>query len=574
MSITWEATGRARARLANERGAIHKDWGGRLPVALIYPNTYAVGMSSLGFQIVYRLLNDDPDVVCERAFYEAAGRGGTQSGLPAGLGTRRGARPGRSILSLESQRPLGDFAALAFSVTFELDYYHVVATLRDSGLPLWASERDERHPLVIGGGPCLTANPEPVAPFFDAILIGEAEPALPGLVAVLCRHMSRAQTLRALAQLPGVYVPSLYEPVYGAGGRLLGIERAEGAPQVVNRVWLRHLEDGPGASAIVTPDTELSDMFLVEVARGCARGCLYCLAGYCFLPARERRPESVLAAARQGLALTRKIGLVGAAVADYSYFEEVVSRLQAEGARVSVSSLRVDSLSEPVARALAAGGARTVTLGVEAGSQRLRDLVHKGIGDEDVKRAVDAAAAAGFAQAKLYYMIGLPGETDADVEAIGLQVMRLAKRLERARKGGRVTVAVTPFVPKAQTPFQWMAMAEADVLRERLALLQSALRPKRIEVRAEGVDWARVEGVLARGDRRLAAVLAAMDRYSLAAWNRALAQRGLSADLYLRGPRPVEEVLPWAAVSTGVPASALARLGGRAVDDLGRPSGT
>ena len=548
MSISWEATARAKNRLANERGAVHKDWGGRLPVALVYPNTYAVGMSSLGFQIVYRLLNDDAEVVCERAFYEAAGRQ---------------ARPGETILSLESQRPLGDFAALAFSVTFELDYYHVVATLRDAGLPLWASDRDERHPLVIGGGPCLTANPEPVAPFFDAIIIGEAEPVLPALVATLRRQSGRAETRRALAQVPGVYVPSFYESVYAEHGRLTDVEVAQGAPAVVGRVWLRQLDDGPGASAIVTPDTALSDMYLVEVTRGCARGCLYCLAGYCFLPARERHPESVLAAARRGLALTRKIGLVGAAVADYSCFEEVVRQLYAEGARVSVSSLRVDTLSEPIARALVEGGARTATLGVEAGSQRLRDLVHKGIGDDDVVRAVDAAAAAGFSQAKLYFMIGLPGESDADVDEIGRLAIRLAERLEKARKGGRVTVAVASFVPKAQTPFQWMAMAESGVLHQRLARLRAALRAKRIEVRAEGVDWARVEGVLARGDRRLAVVLATMDRNSLAAWNRALAQQGLTADAYLR-PRTVGEVLPWAAVSTGVQASALARLGGRA----------
>ncbi|MHB1134917.1 MAG: radical SAM protein [Chloroflexota bacterium] len=549
MSITWEATARARARLARERGTVRKDWGGRRPVALVYPNTYAVGMSSLGLQIIYRLLNEQPDFVCERAFYEAAGRDG---------------RPGESVLSLESQRPLGDFTTLALSVTFELDYFHVASLLRDAGLPLWATERDDRHPLVIAGGPALTANPEPLAPFCDAIVIGEAEPVLPALLELLRRDLDRPSTLRALAALPGVYVPSFYQPLYDEQGALLRLERDAAAPEVVNRVWLRQLDDGPGASAVLTPDTELADMHLVEVARGCARGCLYCLAGFCFLPARERSPESVLASARAGLALTPKIGLVGAAVADYSHFSEVVGALQSEGARVSVSSLRVDTLDETVAHALVAGGARTLTLGVEAGSQRLRDLVHKDISADDIERAVDIAAAAGFAQAKLYFMIGLPGETDADVDAIADLAGRLAERLARYQRGARVVVSATPFVPKAQTPFQWAAMAAAEVLESRLARLQAALRQRHLELRSDSVAWSRVEGVLARGDRRLAAVLAAMPKHSLAAWGRALRAQGLSAETYLQGRRSLTEALPWAAVSTGVRATALAKLGRQA----------
>ncbi len=535
---------RARERLARERGAISKDWGGRLPVALIYPNTYYAGMSGLGLQIVYTLLNREPDVVCERAFYEAAG------------GRRP---PGETILSLESQRPLSDFAVLAFSVTYELDYYHVVATLRDSGLPLLAAERSERHPLVIGGGPCLTANPEPVAPFFDAIVIGEAEPVLPGLLAVLRARADRAETLRGLARVPGVYVPALYEPVYAADGGVAAVRASAGAPPVVARAFQRCLEGSPGSSAIVTKETELADMWLVEVTRGCARACLFCLAGFCFLPARERSPENVLALAQAGLAYTRRLGLVGAAVSDYRHLEEVLSRLRRMGAQVAVSSLRVDSFGQPVARALVESGARTATLGVEAGSQRLRDLLHKGISDDDVLRAAAVAAQAGFGQAKLYYMVGLPGETDADVQALIDLTLAVAERMERGRRRGRVIVGLTPFVPKAQTPFQWLAMAPAAVLQERLARIKAALRPRGIEVRAESVGWATVEGVLARGDRRLASVFATMERNALPEWERALRQQGLAAELYLR-PRAVEETPPWAAISSGVRPSALAAL--------------
>ncbi|MHB1006956.1 MAG: radical SAM protein [Chloroflexota bacterium] len=548
MSILWETTARNRARLGTEKGAIVKDWGGRLPIALIYPNTYFTGMSGLGFQILYGLLNAQPDVVCERAFYEAAGKG---------IRTE-------TILSLESQRPLGDFAALAFSLTFELDYYHVVATLRDSGLPLLAAERDDRHPLIIGGGPCLTANPEPVAPFFDAIVIGEAEPVLPGLLDVLRAGDDRPSTLRALARLPGVYVPALYEPVYGAEGQLLSVDASPDAPAVVNRVSQRDLDAGPSSSVVLTRDTELANMWLVEVARGCARGCLFCLAGFCFLPARERSLKSVLAAAEAGLAHTRRVGLVGAAVSDYKHFEELLLRLRAMGAQVGVSSLRVDSFSLPVAKALAESGAKTATLGVEAGSQRLRDLVHKEITDDDVRRAAEVAAQAGFGQAKLYYMVGLPGETDDDVQALVDLTVAVAARLDRGRRRGKVVVGLTPFVPKAQTPFQWMAMAPPAVIAERLARIRAALRPHKIEVRAESPEWAAVEGVLARGDRRLAPVLAAMERNTLAAWGQALAEQGLDAAFSLRRPREVDEVLPWAAISTGVRRSALASLSEKA----------
>jgi radical SAM superfamily enzyme YgiQ (UPF0313 family) len=546
VSISWENTARTKARLTGERGAIVKDWGGRIPVAAIYPNTYFVGMSSLGFQIVYTMLNQQPDFVCERAFFEAAGKR---------------TAPESNILSLESQRPLGDFAALAFSVTFELDYYHVVATLRMAGLPVYAGERDERHPLVIGGGPCLTANPEPVAPFFDAIVIGEAEPALPGIVEALRTNEDRDTTLRALANVPGVYVPSLYEPAYAADGQLRDVRAAEGAPSVVSRVWLHDLDDAPGSSAIVAEETELANIFLIEVARGCARGCRFCLAGYCFLPVRERRPENVLAAAQRGLEYTRRVGLVGAAVSDYRHLDDVVRRLQTMGAQVSVSSLRVDSLSEPITRALVESGARTITLGLEAGSQRLRDIVHKDIDYEQVMRAADIAGRAGIAQAKLYYMLGLPGETDADVQELIDLTLAVAERLGRHRPGARVVVGLTPFVPKAQTPFQWMPMAELGLLKERVARIQAALRARKVEVRAEGVEWAVVEGVLARGDRRLARALAAMDRSSLAAWHRALSREGLAPDFYLRRQRSIEEPLPWAAISTGVTSSALARLG-------------
>ncbi len=548
MAITWRNQAEQRARLERERGAIVKDWGGRLPVALVYPNRYWVGMSNLGFQLLYGMLNAHPQVLCERAFHSPPSR---ESG---------------AILSVESQRPLTDFHAVAFSVSYELDYYNVVDILRQSGITLLAAERGENEPLVIGGGPCLTANPEPLAPFFDAIVVGEAEPLLPELIAVLASPEDRQSQLRALAALAGVYLPAQYQPVSDERGQLLEMVVAEGAPARVRRLVQTDLSDAPGSSVVLTADTELAEMWLVEVARGCARGCRFCLAGFCYLPARERPLAQVLEMAEQGLTWTKRIGLVGAAVSDYGQFLPLLHKLRALGAEVSVSSLRVDSFTPEVATALAEGGARTATLGVEAGSQRLRDLVHKQITDEDVLNATTSAAGAGFVRVKLYYMVGLPGEEEEDVEALIRLTLEVNERLRLLRPGSQLAVTLTPFVPKAQTPYQWLSMAPADVIARRMQQINAALRPAHVAVRLESADWARVEAVLARGDRRLAMALARMGRNSLAAWNRALKAERLNEEQF-SGPRAADSLLPWALIESGVSVEALRAAGGKVTAD-------
>jgi radical SAM superfamily enzyme YgiQ (UPF0313 family) len=513
--MEWQEVNTARRRLAREQGAIVKDWGGRLPVALVYPNTYAVGMSGLGFQTVYGQLNAFPDVLCERCFSEPA--------------------PGdRPPISQETQRPLSDFAVLAFSVTYELDYWRVVSVLRSAGLPVRAAQRDDRHPLVIGGGPAITGNPEPVAEFFDAIVIGESEPVVPGLIAAVRDGLQgeKSALLQTLALLPGVYVPAL--------------SSTDGATaQPVIRQYAPDLDAVDTHSMVLTRATEFGDMYLVEAARGCGHGCRFCMARCITGPARERSVGSLLAQARQGLAYRRKIGLVGAATSDYGHMSELVAGLRAMGASIGVSSLRADSLNADLLAALVASGARTVTLAPEAGSQRLRQRIGKGLHEEDLRRAAELCRAQRVPEIKLYFMVGLPGETDDDVLSIAALGQEMA-----GWSGAKVTVSVGPFVPKAQTPFQRQAMLDKEILEQRLRSLRHACRQAGLGYRAEGPEWATVQGVLARGDRRLAAVLLGMKANTLAEWARSLAEQGMDAQEYLRA-RESAEPLPWQHIQAG-----------------------
>jgi len=351
----WNEIEKARRRLSRERGTIVKDWGGRTPIALVYPNSYYLGMSNLGVQAVYSLLNSYDNIVCERVFWEAD-----------------------NPISLESQRPLADFAAVVFSISYELDYFNVVSILKSSGIPLYTKDRDQSHPLVIAGGPCIMANPAPLSPFFDVLAIGEAEPLVPTMLPIIVEDARRDEMLKSLASLAGVYVPQYYS----------------GKP--VERQWAKNLDDFPVASVVLTPDTELGDLYLIEVERGCNWGCRFCLVSQCFSPMRLRSIDSLLAQAELGLKYRKRLGLVGAAVSSYPHIEELLPKLTAMGAELSLSSLRIAPLSPVTLRELAKGGARTVTLAPEAGSQRLRRLVKKGITEDDILKAVEKVAEAGI----------------------------------------------------------------------------------------------------------------------------------------------------------------------------------
>jgi radical SAM superfamily enzyme YgiQ (UPF0313 family) len=514
--MTWQAVKEARQKLERERGTIYKDWGGKIHTALIYPNSYYVGMSNLGFQTIYALLNSYNNIVCERVFWE-----------PKRI---RAEEP----ISLESQRPLPDFDVLAFSISYELDYFNVLQVLKAAGIPSFAADRDESHPLVIAGGPCVTANPMPLSPFFDCFAIGEGEAILPGFIDTLTEGIEgkKDELLKKLASLPGVYVPALYD----------------GKP--IRRQWLTDLDSVATTSVILTPDTELGGMYLIEIARGCGWGCRFCLTGFQFRPFRFRPLDSLLAQAERGLNYVDKIGLLAAAVSDHPEIGELAYRLHRMDAEISASSLRVRPFSQALLKALAQSGAQTVTLAPEAGSERLRQTINKCVSESDIVEAVDKIAKLGLRQIKLYFMIGLPTETDADIDEMIKLTLKLKERVQETVT--RIAITVEPFVPKAGTPFQWLTMAPEDVLNERVNRIKNSLARSGIEVRAESVSWTLVQGVLARGDARLGKVLACMSRNSLAAWRKALKECNLSADYYVHRELPLEEPLPWSVLDSGV----------------------
>jgi len=507
-----------RYRLSREKGTIIKDWGGRIPVALIYPNSYYVGMSNLGIHAIYSLLNSYPDIVCERAFWE---KESSNEQLP--------------IFSLESQRPLSDFVVLAFSITYELDYFNVVNILKASGIPLYAADRDERHPLVIAGGPCIIANPMPLTPFFDCLCIGEAELILPSMLPILSEGIkgNRRELLSMLATLPGLYVPQCFN----------------GSP--VTRQWLTSLDDFPAHSVILTPDTELGDLYLIEIERGCNWGCRFCLVSNAFSPMRFRSLDRLITQAELGLQYRKRLGLVGPVVCDHPQFEELITRLHKMGAEVSVSSLRIKPLHPVVFREMAKGGARTIALAPEAGSQRMRQLIKKGISEDDILEAVSRVAEQGIRQLKLYFMTGLPSETDEDIEAAVDLTLKCKAVLDKKQPGCRLTLSIAPFVPKAGTPFQWSPIEQLSTLNHRLSMLKSKLLPKGIKIKCDSLAWSQVQAVLARGDTDLAEVLANMEEVSLAEWRRTTKKFQVDIDRYAHQHWDTTERLPWAVIDSG-----------------------
>jgi len=528
--MSWDKTREARQRLSREQGTIIKDWGGRLPIALIYPNSYYVGMSNLGVHTIYSLLNSYDDVVCERAFWDKEQR------LPA--------------LAIESQRPLSDFAVLAFSVTYELDYFNVVQILKDSGIPLYAADRDERHPLIIAGGPCITANPMPLSPFFDCLCIGEAEPIIPPMLPVLSEGIKdkRHELLRTLAALPGIYTPQYHT----------------GTPVI--RQWATNLDDFPVTSKILTRDTELGNLYLIEVERGCNWGCRFCLVSNAFRPMRFRSVDNLISQAKAGLQYQKRLGLVGPAVSDHPQIEELVTRLQQLGAELAISSLRIKPLPPVLLGEITKGGAQTIALAPEAGSERLRRVIRKGITEDDILEAFNKVAGQNVRQLKLYFMIGLPSETDDDIEEITRLTLKCKSILDRQQTGSRIALSISPFVPKAGTPFQWLPVESLPTLNRRVSLLRNSLQPKGIKLKCESPAWTQVQGILARGDTRLAEVLDNMAEVSLPGWRQAVRKSHLDIDFYAHQKWDTTDKLPWSVIESGIQPEQLKAELGRALD--------
>ena len=565
--MSWTLKKKALALLDAEQGTVHKDWGGKIAVALVYPNAYAVGMSNLGFQTIYRHLNALPDVVCERVF------------LPDAADIAELARTRSAPFSLESQRPLTDFHMIGFSVTYEGDYINVLRILDLAGIPLRSSDRRLHDPLVLMGGVCAFSNPEPIAPFMDFVVVGEGEELVGELIqAYREQYRDRASFLDLLVGLEGVYVPERYEVSYAEDGTLAGVSARAGAPAVVTKRRLKDVNAFRTIAAVKTPNAEYGHMALLEVGKGCGRGCRFCLEGQVYRPVRHRSVaalgETIRDLAAQG---EKRIGLVGACVSDYPWIGELLKVVEANGMELSISSLRADSLTEDLAAALARGGHRTLTIAPEAGTERLRRAIRKAITDEQILAACDLVRKNGIPNLKTYFMIGQPTETDEDVEAIPELAGRMLERLRvldaQGHPFGRLTLSVSSFVPKPWTPFQWAPFAGADALNKKLETIKRGVRSfSNVRVLHENPREAALQALLARGDRRVGDFLEQAARAG-GEWRRALREWDGDLDFHTTRPRALDERLPWDHFEVGVKKAGLVREWERAHAADGLPAG-
>jgi len=513
---------------------------------LVYPNTYHQGMSNLGFLTVYHLLNQRNDCLCERFF------------LP---GKEALAKSYCSLLSLETGHRLTDFDLVAFSISFENDYLNLPIIFNLSGIPFFSAGRDQSWPLILFGGVCAFINPEPLAEVVDLVAIGEAEPILPGLLDILLdKSQDRKECYQKLAQLPGIYVPRFYTPVYAETGEVTQINPAKGLPAQIDRQFLHDLDQSPSRSFIQASDTEFGNMALTEVSRGCSRGCRFCAAGFVYLPPRERSLDNLLDQVDIGLCQRGRIGLVAAAVSDYSEIQELQQGIMERHGQISMSSLRLDAIDSEEVKKLHQAGHKSVAIAPEAGSQRMRDFINKGISEEQILASVRMLADGGIKNLKLYYIIGFPDEQQSDIDAIiSLTENISAIWREAGRKRGQLgnlTLSVNPFIPKPFTPFQWAGMEKEGSLKKKLRFLQSAVsRIPNTRMNNESIRAAILQTFLSRGDRRIGQLLpklAAGDNLK-----QLCKKSGLSLDFYVNRERGAEECFPWEVIDQGVKKSYL-----------------
>ncbi|MGQ4809626.1 hypothetical protein NKDENANG_03049 [Candidatus Entotheonellaceae bacterium PAL068K] len=532
--MSWDARQMAHRRLQTERGTIHKDGGqARIRFALAYPHTYFVGMSNLGLQTMYRVINQRPDSICERVFLPDphARAGFEQRRLP--------------LFCLESQRPLHDFHIIGFSVSYENDYLHLLQMLEWAHLPLLAAQRQACHPLVLIGGAVTYINPEPLADFADLMVIGDGEETINEYLDLAhdTLEQPRCEHLRQAARLAGVYVPSQHGQPGDAGS--------------IPPRKITNLSQWPAYTSVLTHDTEFRHSMLIEISRGCPWKCRFCTVGYVYPKFRQLPAETVLGlvAAQQqrdrdsGCEAVKRVGLISSATGDYRYLSAVIPGLVELGVAISVSSLRMDRMPDVLLDGMVRSGIRSCTVAPEAGSERLRHFIRKEMTEADILSGVERLLAAGMRNLKLYSMIGLPTETDDDLqELIALvgKVWDLMKHYGRPRGAlGTLTLSVNPFIPKPATPLQWCAMAPSRVLEARLQRLRQAVcQESHIHLKHESLKSAYLEAILARGDRRMSRLLLAMHRQR-GHWRRALQQLAFDWQHFVCTPLAAKAALPW-----------------------------
>ena len=538
---------RARDVLSREVGFVQKPHGGRLRVALAFPNTYFVGMSSLGFQTTYRLFNQIDDVVCERVF------------LPPKQELQAQLASGAPLLTLESQTPVREFDVFAFSISFEWDYVNVVTMLRLAGMAPRAAARNHRDPLVVIGGAVTFVNPEPLALFADVIAAGEGESLIPDFADVLRQTRDRQEALAALATRRGFYIPEFYDVRYADTGAIAAFEPKPGtaAPGTVKKAAIKSTERlDPPATSIFTPDTEFGSRFLVEVVRGCANLCRFCWAGYNYLPVRAFPADRILQLAADARRHSGRAGLVSIALCDHPEIDRILRSLIDMGYSISPASLRLDDLTAPIVQMLRESGERSITIAPEAGSDRLRRVINKTVTNQEILDAAELIFANGMENLKLYYMIGLPTETDDDLVAMRDLTLQMRDAMVRHAKGrgriGRIVGSVNPLIPKPGTAYQWLPMEDpaiTDRKSKRLRQLLADIDNVYFNIKSERHSY--YQALLSLGDRRVAPAIEAAERNG-GNWRAAVAETGVDADFYIFRDRSADALLPWDIIDGGM----------------------
>ena len=475
--------------LSKEKGTIHKK-NFRLRIALGFPNSYEVGMANLGFLTVHRLLNQIEGIFCERFFLFDYS-------------------PTKGVRTLESDSPLNSFPLVAFSIAFELDYLNVLKLLKLANIPLKSEDRDGKLPLLIAGGVAPTLNPETTAPFFDVLFIGEAEEMIFEFVDEYLKSLdkdkkiSRDRLLFNLSQIKGIYVPKFYEPIYKENGWLEKINPKEDvAPIIEKRKAGPDLV--PAYSSIITPLSHFKDFLLVEVGRGCGRGCRFCAAGFIYRPTRYYRKENILNLVEDFSYDCKNVGLVGSMVSDFPHLDELCFSLGEKGKKIGISSFRVDQINKKLLEILVKSGLESLTIAPEVGSERMWRVIRKNINKEDVLESAKTAAQSGILNLKLYFMIGLPFENSEDTNAIISLITEIQNIFLKQGKKKRIVVSLNPFVPKAQTPFQWAPMDKEENLQYKMKIIADGIKKmKGVLIEKKSIREAILQGILSMGNRRV-----------------------------------------------------------------------
>ena len=556
-------------KLAAESGWTLKR-GAQLRIALCYPNTHGIGMANLGLHTLYELFNQIPEVACERVF------------LPDDSEMREYEKSRASLLSLESQSPVKDFDVVAFSISFETDYLNMAKMLQMSGIPVWAAERNHFHPLVVMGGAASFLNPEPIADFTDVIAVGEGEILAHQLVDRILEGGTKDDILLGLAKIGrGFYVPSLYEVVYNEDGTVFDyLPKEMDVPKRVGRALAsvnpkegtlrRALKRGENeladflinqevfcpSTAVWSPEAEMGERLLVEISRGCSQGCRFCWAGYNYYPPRVVPAKDILAKAREWRDKTDKIGLVSTAVCDHPEISTILRELRAMNYRISVSSLRLDQITEELLDALIESKDQQISVAPETGSDRLRRVINKNLTNDEIVDICGQIFDKGMLTVKLYMMVGLPTETQEDLDEMTVLVTRIKDRMLEAGKkigrAGKIIPSLNGFVPKPNTPLQWDAICDERELKTRLKFVSKNLaRIPNVEVRAMSARIAHEQALFSSGDRRIGKVIEAAARLK-GDLNAALRETGVDAAFHTSRNRSYEEYLPWSIVDSGL----------------------